>query len=66
MHLRWGPANIGTKQDWQDKFRNIRIGKKGVEESERVENSTMAIPFYDENLYILNQKNDIEAKVKSL
>ncbi|KAK4852118.1 hypothetical protein QYF36_021256 [Acer negundo] len=62
LHLRWRPANIGTKQDWQDKFRNIRIGKKGVEESERVENSTMAIPFYDENLYILNQKNDIEAK----
>jgi hypothetical protein len=23
----------------------------------------MAIPFYDENLYILNVKNDLEAKV---
>ncbi|KAL5735896.1 hypothetical protein ACOSP7_030357 [Xanthoceras sorbifolium] len=62
LHLRGRPANRGTKQDWQDRFKNIRIGRKGVEEPERVENSTMAIPFYDENTYLLNMKNDIEAK----
>ncbi|XP_065862416.1 uncharacterized protein [Euphorbia lathyris] len=62
-HLRWKPAHIKTKQEWQDRFKNIRIGKKGAENhSEKVENSTMAAPFYDENLYILNMKNDAEAK----
>lgn len=61
-HLRWRPPNIGTKQEWQDRLRNIGKGKKGVED-EKAEYSTMAVPFYDENLYLLNMKNDIEAKV---
>lgn len=60
-HLRWRPPNIGTKQEWQDRLRNIGKGKKGVED-EKAEYSTMAVPFYDENLYLLNMKNDIEAK----
>lgn len=64
-HIRWRPANIVTKQDWQDRFKNIRIGKRGAENhTEKVENSAMAVPFYDENLYILNMKNDAEAKVR--
>ncbi|GAV72901.1 Rab3-GTPase_cat domain-containing protein [Cephalotus follicularis] len=61
-HSRWRPAHIGTKQDWQDRFKNIRIGRKGVEDQDKVENSAMAVPVYDENLYILNMKNDLEAK----
>ncbi|KAJ9182646.1 hypothetical protein P3X46_006616 [Hevea brasiliensis] len=62
-HLRWRPAHIGTKQEWQDRLKNIRIGKKGAENNtEKVENPNMAVPFYDENLYILNMKNDVEAK----
>ncbi|XP_048235075.1 rab3 GTPase-activating protein catalytic subunit isoform X2 [Ricinus communis] len=63
-HLKWRPSNIVTKQEWQDRFKNIRIGKRGGAEnqSERVENPTMAAPFYDENLYLLNMKNDAEAK----
>ncbi|XP_022151309.1 uncharacterized protein LOC111019274 isoform X2 [Momordica charantia] len=61
-HSRWRPSNIGTKHDWQDKFKNIRIGRKAVEDTEKVENPTMSVPFYDENLYLLNMKNDIEAK----
>ncbi|XP_008226869.2 PREDICTED: rab3 GTPase-activating protein catalytic subunit [Prunus mume] len=48
-HLRWRPPNIGTKQEWQDRLRNIGKGKKGVED-EKAEYSTMAVPFYDENL----------------
>ncbi|XP_050368540.1 uncharacterized protein LOC126786684 [Argentina anserina] len=67
--LRWRPPNIGTKQEWQDrkqewqdKLRNIGKGKKGVEEVEKAEYSPMAVPYYDENLYILNMKNDMEAK----
>lgn len=26
----------------------------------------MSVPFYDENLYLLNMKNDIEAKVLNI
>ncbi|XVF03833.1 hypothetical protein REPUB_Repub05bG0026700 [Reevesia pubescens] len=62
-HSRWKPANLGTKQEWQERFKNIRIGRKGIEDSEKVENSTMAVPFYDENIFLLNMKNDAEAKV---
>ncbi|KAJ4844395.1 hypothetical protein Tsubulata_002359 [Turnera subulata] len=62
-HLRWRPSNIGTKQEWQDRFKNIRIGKRGAESpTEKTENPAMAIAFYDENAYILYMKNDAEAK----
>ncbi|KAK9268760.1 hypothetical protein L1049_000522 [Liquidambar formosana] len=49
-HLRWRPAPIGTKQDWHDRFKNIRIGKKGVEDTEKADNSNMSFPIFDENL----------------
>ena len=64
--LRWRPTPIGTKQDWQDRLKSIGIGRKGVEDTEKAENSNMAVPFYDENLYLLNMKNDLEAKVRIL
>ncbi|KAB2086234.1 hypothetical protein ES319_A04G015400v1 [Gossypium barbadense] len=60
---RWRPSNLGTKQEWQERFRNLRIGRKGVEDTEKVEISIMAVPFYDENIYLLNMKNDTEAKL---
>ncbi|CAJ2633063.1 unnamed protein product [Trifolium pratense] len=62
------PKNIGIKQDWQEKFRNIRIGRKEVEaeDTDKVGDANMAIPFYDENLYILNVKNDLEAKASEV
>jgi Rab3 GTPase-activating protein catalytic subunit len=62
-HIKWRPKNIGIKQDWQDKFKNIRLGRKEAEDTDKVGDANMAIPFYDENLYILNVKNDLEAKV---
>lgn len=62
--FRWRPGNLGTKEDWQKRFKNIRLGRKEVEDSEKVENSEMAVVFYDENLYLLNMKNDLEAKVQ--
>ena len=62
-HSRWRPAKLGTKQEWQERYKNIRIGRKEVEDLEKVENSTMAVPFYDENIYLLNLKNDVEEKV---
>ncbi|GAU18100.1 hypothetical protein TSUD_52110 [Trifolium subterraneum] len=67
-HIKWRPKNIGIKQDWQEKFRNIRIGRKEVEaeDTDKVGDANMAIPFYDENLYILNVKNDLEAKASEV
>ncbi|XP_011012104.1 PREDICTED: uncharacterized protein LOC105116436 isoform X1 [Populus euphratica] len=66
QHMRWRPGKIGTKLDWQDRFKNtIRLGGKREPDNNnnnKAENSTMALPFYDENLYLLNMKNDEEAK----
>ncbi|KAL9346296.1 hypothetical protein Peur_061149 [Populus x canadensis] len=64
QHMRWRPGKIGTKLDWQDRFKNtIRLGgKREPDKNNKAENSTMALPFYDENLYLLNMKNDEEAK----
>lgn len=64
QHMRWRPGKIGTKLDWQDRFKNtIRLGgKRGPDNNNKAENSTMALPFYDENLYLLNMKNEEEAK----
>ncbi|XP_027333965.1 rab3 GTPase-activating protein catalytic subunit-like isoform X1 [Abrus precatorius] len=63
-HIKWRPPHIGIKQDWQDRIKNIRIGRKEVENqnTDKVGDANMAIHFYDENLYILNMKNDLEAK----
>ncbi|KAJ7960793.1 rab3 GTPase-activating protein catalytic subunit [Quillaja saponaria] len=62
-HFKWKPPQIGTKQDWQDRFKNIRIGRKEVEDTDKVVTTAMAVPFYDENLILLNMKNDHDAKV---
>ena len=64
-HTKWRPPHIGIKQDWHDRFKNIRIGRKEVEDTDKAGDTAMAVPFYDENLYILNMKNDNEAKVRS-
>ncbi|KAK7333479.1 hypothetical protein VNO80_30253 [Phaseolus coccineus] len=62
-HLKWRPPHIGTKRDWQDKINNIRKGRKEVEVTDKVGDINMAsAPFYDENSYILNVKNDLDAK----
>lgn len=64
QHMRWRPGKIGTKLDWQDRFKStIRLGgKREPDNNNKAENSTMALPFYDENLYLLNMKNAEEAK----
>lgn len=61
--MRWRPPQLKTKPDWQDRFKNIRIGKKGVEDTDTPENSTMSVPNYDEKIYLVNMKYDAEAKV---
>ncbi|CAH9107703.1 unnamed protein product [Cuscuta epithymum] len=51
--LRWRPTQIKTKQDWQDRLKNLRIGKRGSQDKK---NSTMAYAIFDENLYLLRYK----------
>ncbi|QCD78293.1 Rab3 GTPase-activating protein catalytic subunit [Vigna unguiculata] len=66
-HIKWRPPHIGTKQDWQDRINNIRKGRKEVEVTDKVGNINMAsAPFYDEHSYILNEQNDLIAKVEGL
>lgn len=59
----WRSAHIRKKQEWQNKLKNLRIGRKEVEDQENLEDSTMAAPFYDENLFILKAKQEQEARV---
>ncbi|CAN8252874.1 unnamed protein product [Cochlearia groenlandica] len=58
----WRSAHIRKKQEWQDKLKSLRTGKKGVGDRKKFEDSTMAAPFYDENLFILKAKQEQEAK----
>ncbi|KAM7251178.1 hypothetical protein ACFE04_023061 [Oxalis oulophora] len=60
-----------AKKDWQDRFRNIRRrGGGGVgrvdEQQQQLDKTEMAVPFYDDNLYILNMKNDIETRASEV
>ncbi|KAL2322678.1 hypothetical protein Fmac_027057 [Flemingia macrophylla] len=62
-HIKWRPPHIGIKQDLQDRFNNIRKGRKEVKVTDKVGDINMAsVPLYDEDLYILNGKNDLDAK----
>ncbi|XP_057980742.1 uncharacterized protein LOC131166311 isoform X2 [Malania oleifera] len=61
-HLRWIPAHTRTKQNWQDRLKNIGRGRKGVEDIEKSENSTMSFPFFDENVYQMSMQNAFELK----
>ncbi|XP_022848442.1 uncharacterized protein LOC111370801 [Olea europaea var. sylvestris] len=56
------PAPIKTKQDWHERLRNIRIGKKGAEDTEKTENSTMAYAIFDENLYFMREREISESE----
>ncbi|CAJ1971417.1 unnamed protein product [Sphenostylis stenocarpa] len=65
-HIKWRPPHIGIKQDWQDRIKSIRRGRKEVEDTDKAGDANMAIPFYDDNLYTLNVKNDLDAKASEL
>lgn len=64
-HQGWRTAHIRKKQEWQNKLKYLRIGRKEVEDQDKLEDSAMAAPFYDENLFILKAKQEQEAKVSS-
>lgn len=57
------PRSIKTKQDWHERLRNIRIGKKGTEDSEKPDYSTMAYAIFDENLYLMGEREFSPSKV---
>ncbi|XP_020554460.1 rab3 GTPase-activating protein catalytic subunit [Sesamum indicum] len=66
--VRPRPKPIKTKQDWHERFRYIRIGKRGPEDSRKPDNSTMAYAIFDDNLYLkdnkeVSDKNDSEDQV---
>lgn len=50
------PQPIKTKQDWHERLRNLRLGKKGAEDSGKPDNSTMAYAIFDDNLYLMHER----------
>ncbi|KAL2476335.1 hypothetical protein Adt_37071 [Abeliophyllum distichum] len=59
---RGRPALIKTKQNWHERLRNIRIGKKGAEDIEKTDNSTMAYALFDEKLYFMREREISESE----
>ncbi|KAL4566791.1 hypothetical protein LXL04_030916 [Taraxacum kok-saghyz] len=54
-NARRRPEPIKTKQDWQDRFKNIRFGKKGAQEADKSDdNTSMSSPIFDENMFLPN------------
>lgn len=60
------PQPIKTKQDWHDRFRNLRLGKKGAEDSGKPESSTMAYAIFDDNLYMMNEREFSHSNVSQI
>ncbi|KAL8505541.1 hypothetical protein ACS0TY_016691 [Phlomoides rotata] len=58
------PKPIKTKQDWHERLRNIRIGKKGADDSSTPDNSTMAYAIFDENLYLMDVRGVPQSNVQ--
>ncbi|KAL3851197.1 hypothetical protein ACJIZ3_013079 [Penstemon smallii] len=53
---RGRPRPIKTKQDWHERLRNLRIGKREAEDSEKSDNLTMAYAIFDDNLYLASER----------
>ncbi|PIN11366.1 hypothetical protein CDL12_16034 [Handroanthus impetiginosus] len=60
---RLRPRPIKTKQDWHERLKNIRIGKRGPEDSEKPDNSVMAYAIFDDNLYLMGEREFSHSKV---
>ncbi|KAK3017410.1 hypothetical protein RJ639_006704, partial [Escallonia herrerae] len=59
---RWKPTPIKTKQDWHERLKNIRIGKRGVEDNEKADTLTMSFAIFDENLYLISARDVPQSK----
>ncbi|KAK9080668.1 hypothetical protein SSX86_000426 [Deinandra increscens subsp. villosa] len=51
-NVRWRPEPIKTKQDWQERFKNIRFGKKGGQEADKADDTATSSPKFDENVFL--------------
>ncbi|XP_009599597.1 uncharacterized protein LOC107789087 [Nicotiana tabacum] len=51
------PPPIKAKQDWQERFKNIRIGKRGTEgTTDKAESPRMAYAIFDENICFMSER----------
>ncbi|XP_071692950.1 uncharacterized protein [Rutidosis leptorrhynchoides] len=48
---KWRPEPIKTKQDWQERFKNIRFMKKGAQEGDKTDDNTTSFPTFDGNMF---------------
>ncbi|KAJ0751338.1 putative Rab3 GTPase-activating protein catalytic subunit [Helianthus annuus] len=51
-NARWRPEPIKTKPDWQERFKNMRFGKKGVQEADKSDDATMSFTMFDDNVLL--------------
>ncbi|KAL3636762.1 hypothetical protein CASFOL_019061 [Castilleja foliolosa] len=56
------PKPIKTKVDWHERLRNIKIGKRGGEDSKKPDHSPMAYAIFDENLYMMGEREFSNSK----
>ena len=61
-YLMKKPAPLKAKLDWHERLKNIRIGRKGVEDFEKPGNPTMSFAIFDENLYLMGMREVSESK----
>lgn len=62
-NLRRRPPPIKAKQDWQERFKNIRIGKRGTEGTDKAESPGMAYAIFDENICFMSERVIPDSKV---
>ncbi|XP_076927727.1 uncharacterized protein LOC143591395 [Bidens hawaiensis] len=47
------PEPIKTKQDWQERFKNMRFGKKGGQEADKTDDhTTMSFSIFDDSVFL--------------
>ncbi|XP_049413218.1 uncharacterized protein LOC125876147 isoform X2 [Solanum stenotomum] len=56
------PPPIKAKQDWQERFKNIRIGKRGTEGTDKAESPGMAYAIFDENICFMSEREIPDSK----
>lgn len=56
------PPPIKAKQDWQERFKNIRIGKRGTESTDKAETPGMAYAIFDENICFMSEREIRDSK----
>ncbi|EPS64421.1 hypothetical protein M569_10361, partial [Genlisea aurea] len=55
-----GPLKI--KREWHDRLCKLRLGKKGVEDYGKPQDSGMAYAIFDENLYMMGESEFSSSK----